>query len=349
MSRARDIYDTILKDREKAIDFYIKTKKSEDLFLDFKRSADDGKGEFLHNSDRKNLEKGISGFGNSEGGVIVWGVSTHSTEKGIDVAQSKYPIQNPEAFTSKIESCISGCTIPPHSNVVNSCIKTTDTSGYVVTLIQKSNDAPHQCHDGRYYIRAGSSFSPAPHSVLSGMFGRRPQPNVFHNFYYAPITIEYPNIEFSLGITIANGGPGIAYDSFMHLTYSSVPTGITLFTRPQNLENMNVINAYGVHFSSISKADQKIPPKSYIPCFLLDFTISEPLDKDIIIEGVCGCRESNNFIFTIHSTKNNMEKHYQHIIKMHNSGKLDKKTKLNFVGEFLNLEEQAKKYKNFNM
>jgi hypothetical protein len=55
-----------------AIDDLIAAQASEELFLDFKRSADDGKGRALHSSDRNNLAKAISGFGNSGGGVVLW-------------------------------------------------------------------------------------------------------------------------------------------------------------------------------------------------------------------------------------------------------------------------------------
>ena len=74
MGRAEDIFERIQQNGETAIDEFIITRKSEELFLDFKRSADNGAGRVLHSIDRDNFAKAISGFGNSEGGVIVWGV-----------------------------------------------------------------------------------------------------------------------------------------------------------------------------------------------------------------------------------------------------------------------------------
>jgi len=68
MGRAEDIFDRIVEQGEAAIDEFIQTRASEELFLDFKRSADHGHGTALHQNDRANFERAVSGFGNSEGG-----------------------------------------------------------------------------------------------------------------------------------------------------------------------------------------------------------------------------------------------------------------------------------------
>ena len=75
MERAEDIFNDIVERGMDAIEDFILTRKSEELFLDFKRSANDGDQDTLDSGDWKNISKAISGFGNSEGGVIVWGVS----------------------------------------------------------------------------------------------------------------------------------------------------------------------------------------------------------------------------------------------------------------------------------
>ncbi|MBR6408801.1 MAG: putative DNA binding domain-containing protein, partial [Alphaproteobacteria bacterium] len=75
MSRAEDIFQKLIYFGEDALDEFILNMQSEELFLDFKQAVSTGKNNnTLHKDDRKNLAKAISGFGNSEGGVIVWGV-----------------------------------------------------------------------------------------------------------------------------------------------------------------------------------------------------------------------------------------------------------------------------------
>lgn len=120
MGRAEDLFEKIKREGELAIDEFILTRKSEELFLDFKRSADEGAGKVLHDNDRDNLSKAISGFGNSEGGVIVWGVyCTKDKLDPADIPRTKHPIKDVKRFVSFLESAISSCTIPPHSKVQN--------------------------------------------------------------------------------------------------------------------------------------------------------------------------------------------------------------------------------------
>ena len=75
MSRAEDIFEKLIYFGEDAIDEFIMSRQTEELFLDFKQAVSDGKSmRSLHPNDRRNLGKAISAFGNSEGGVLVWGV-----------------------------------------------------------------------------------------------------------------------------------------------------------------------------------------------------------------------------------------------------------------------------------
>jgi hypothetical protein len=77
MDRAEEIFNRINEKGEAAIDDFILTRASEELFLAFKRSSDNGAGRILSQTDRNNLAKAVSGFGNSEGGVIVWGIDCY--------------------------------------------------------------------------------------------------------------------------------------------------------------------------------------------------------------------------------------------------------------------------------
>jgi hypothetical protein len=92
MGRAEDLFERISVGGEAAIDQMIGDRQSEELFLDFKRSADHGAGTRLHVNDRNNLAKAISGFGNSEGGVIVWGVDCRDIAGTGDVARAKHAL-----------------------------------------------------------------------------------------------------------------------------------------------------------------------------------------------------------------------------------------------------------------
>jgi hypothetical protein len=183
--RAEDLFAELTSDGEAAIDRFISERRSEELFIDYKKSADDGTGTKLHRADRGNLAKAVSGFGNSEGGLVVWGVTCQQDPVLGDVPTGKVSISNPKRFVSWLEGAMSGCTLPPHSLVRHHAIEELSGSrGYAVTLVPKSTLAPHQCiiepYRYRYYLRAGSNFEHVPHGVLAGMFWRQPVPSVFH-------------------------------------------------------------------------------------------------------------------------------------------------------------------------
>ena len=99
MSRAEDIFQKLIYFGEDAIDEFILERQTEELFLDFKQVISTGKNaNTLHKDDRKNLAKCISGFGNSEGGVVVWGVEcSRDTDIG-DVAKAKVKVKNELLF-----------------------------------------------------------------------------------------------------------------------------------------------------------------------------------------------------------------------------------------------------------
>jgi len=75
MSRADDLFQRLLNGQLNRVAEMIGSEETKELFLDYKRSADDGGGRSLHNSDRANLSKAVCGFGNSEGGVVLWGLT----------------------------------------------------------------------------------------------------------------------------------------------------------------------------------------------------------------------------------------------------------------------------------
>lgn len=145
MGRSEDLFRRLGDRGEEAINELIMDRQSEELFLDFKQSADKGEGQRLHDDDRRNLAKAISGFGNSEGGVIVWGVDCRSDPNIGDVPRCKMPIADPKRFKSWLEGAVSGCTVPPHPIVQHHAIESSSGRGFVTTYIAKSYYAPHQC------------------------------------------------------------------------------------------------------------------------------------------------------------------------------------------------------------
>jgi hypothetical protein len=234
MGRAEDLFERLLSEGEAAVDRMIAERASEELFLDFKRSADDGGSDRLHQNDRVNLAKVISGFGNSEGGVVLWGVDARAAPGTGDVAQVKRPLADTPRFVSLLEGAVSGSTVPAHAGVRSGAIlRPRDGTGFAVTLVPKSSRAPHQSiAHVQFFMRAGSDFVPVPYAVLQGMFGRRPQADIFHMWSARDLRIhgQHPEqfIGVRIGVLLATHGPGIVRDLFVTAEFGCPATFSTL-------------------------------------------------------------------------------------------------------------------------
>ena len=262
------------------------------------------------------MAKAISGFGNSEGGVVIWGLDCAKDLDGADAVKAKYLILDVKKLASWIEGAVSGCTIPPHSGVVNHPVHTDETEqGFVVTYIPKSENVPHQViGENRYYIRAGSSFATTPHQVLAGMFGRRPQPRIVQKFEARQATIEGDKIQCALGFIIRNGGPVIAKDLFVSCAVlsSSGPNCQVVF-RPC-LEYFTGFQSYGFSFSITSNEDLKLPPYGVLPAAHLVFAFRPPFQKELSVRGVFGCDKIPPYHFSFQREQTLIEAMYNKVM-----------------------------------
>ena len=339
-NRAKDLFERIVHEGIDAIHAFIETRKSEELFLDFKRSSDNGSGTKLSANDRNNLSKAISGFGNSEGGVIVWGMDCSDLGDGSDVASAEVPIVNPTRFCSWLENAVSGCTIPPHSGVENHSIQKTDSDGFVITYIPKSIHSPHQMlPKQQYYIRAGSSFVPTPHDVLAGMFGKRPQPHVFHNYLLSMAEVEGEALKVSVGIAARNEGPGIASDVYVtSMIYESPNDTSEIRFEPTDNTNWTGIWAFERKISLISNSNYRLPPGVEVQPLVIHISLVPPFDGDLKIGGTVGSSRSPIFSFQIGNSRENIERLYNEYMVKHNDGTLTKEDRHSYPQMILNPE-----------
>ncbi len=325
MDRCREIFERIIAGGKQAIEDFIADRKAEELFLDFKRSSDNGAASRLSDIDRKNLAKAISGFGNSEGGVVVWGVDCSRDVDGADVAKAKFPIENPKRFASLLQGVISSCTVPPHSGVENKLIEAEPGLGFVITLIPKSDFAPHQMLPNKqYYIRAGSDFLPTPHDVLAGMFGRRPQPHVFHQFVQEVPVLQGDDLEMIWGLFIHNKGPGIASDIYALCEVHSKP-GPNCNIR-FNITERSIWTGgfeFGNRISLISVPGYRLPPGANTPSFAVNFSLKPPFQKNLKISGHVGSTETRSYFFTIENDVEVIREQYDIYKKKFHEGTLD--------------------------
>lgn len=301
----------------------------------------------MHNNDRKNLAKAISGFGNSEGGVIVWGVDCSQDEEYADVAHTKFPLTKAKRFLSWLESTISGCTIPPHTMVQNHpIIINNKEDGFVVTYIPKSNNVPHQVvGEYRYYIRAGSSFVPTPHDVLAGMFGRRPNPYVYHKFKITPIEFTGDDLIIQIGILMHNGGVVIASNLYMMGLQISLPGDNCKLSYISSDFNIWASYRFGPQVGAISKIDFRLAPTAYTEPFGLQFKIGPPFSNKLEVDFICGCEGAPPIRFKIENESNKIEGIYNILLEKYSEDTLSEEEGYELVNKLLGISQDEVKQK----
>ena len=226
MGRAEDLFQSLIDVGESMIRQLVEQRASEELFLDFKRAATQAQHTRLQLDDRENHAKSLSGFGNTAGGVIVWGVDCRNLRDSGDVARALHPIPFVDRFRSWLEADVSGATLPSHVGVRHGvCHRDANGAGYVATLVPAADHGPLQVPtQWRYYMRAGSSFTAIPHAMLAAMFGRRPTPQFAVNVSVAyPLNLQGERAGTAAHITVRNDGLGIARDLFLSVRVVTSP------------------------------------------------------------------------------------------------------------------------------
>lgn len=334
MSRAEDIFQKLIYFGEDAIDEFIINQQTEELFLDFKQAVSIGKNyTTLHRDDRKNLAKAISGFGNSEGGVIIWGVECSRDLEIGDVAKSKVKVKNVHRFLSWLENAISGCTIPSHNKVRNHIICCDENGdGFLATYIPKCDIAPLMTTGNNIiYIRSGSNNVPAPYAVIAGMFGRRPQPNIDllvgnrklevlqnadEDILY-PKSIDNPPAEYvklSFALQASNSSNVIARE--LYLSCNTIETG-SEYNRVRflNYNQMDAISGIEGQLNLITRPELRLPPRGIIRFCNVELILSPYIEDDFRLEGVIGADHAAPRDFRIEIPKNKLRSYVAKAIR----------------------------------
>lgn len=159
------------------INSYLTSQQEEHLHLDFKIL---NKPDLSHADDKKNLAKASSGFANSNGGLIVWGIDARKNLQGIDCASGTQEIEPLTLLVARLNELTSRATDPPVDGVRHKSIVSSGNRGFAVTLVPESESGPHMAKLGedRYYKRSGDTFYKMEHFDLEDMFGRRKKPKL---------------------------------------------------------------------------------------------------------------------------------------------------------------------------
>lgn len=128
------------------------------------------------------LGRAVSGFANTAGGVVLYGMSTtrHTASK-LDVLTDIEPIGNVASFEQQLQRYVVTVATPPALGSRTKILKARkrDTRGLVVLHVPKTLGDPVQStEDNRFYFRSGDAFTVAPYAMIKRLFSATDSPDL---------------------------------------------------------------------------------------------------------------------------------------------------------------------------
>lgn len=217
MSEALKLFDELKNQQVALLQQWLVDGQEENLWLDFKRlPGDTGP---LARNERTILSTALSGFSNSDGGIIVWGADCRrgTGANAPDVLQSLNPFSLLDQTYNQLNR-ISHQFLSPGMNGIEH-LKIDDGTGsdrgFVCTYVPRWDGEPQMAIGPNvhgYFCRINDSFREMEHYQIADRFYRRPQAKLEvhlgiqgyegqkHNFEKVRFTFSISNI--GLGIAL---------------------------------------------------------------------------------------------------------------------------------------------------
>lgn len=306
MGRAEELFARLQRDGKAAVDELIEGAEAETTFLDFKGSRGTVQPRKLHDDAFKALAKGISGFGNTSGGLLLWGVDCRRNEQGGEVATDA-PLPNALEFRTMIDGAVSRATYPAHPGVQSLFVPADDpaeSSGYVAVLVPQASAGPLRSLGSNYYhIRAGTDFPPAPHEILAGMFGRGPRPSVDLNLIGNPVELNrHGDLVLKVDFVAVNFGMVLADRPYLSIWYNDLPRRC-LNVAVGNSDDYVLRHGALPGVSLVGKPGVSVAPGA--PEHMCDLMLAVPngIGKDVVLDCVLGAEGAAPRRFQLRATE----------------------------------------------
>lgn len=128
--------------------------------------------------DERNFAKALSGFANTAGGVLLFGVRARKRDD-VDLIESIAPITGLKVFESRLRELESRVVERSVPGVKYRAIRTSRDAGLLAILIPESPWLPHRSRkDRHFYIRSGGAFTPLDLNLVEDLFFRRQRPKL---------------------------------------------------------------------------------------------------------------------------------------------------------------------------
>ncbi|MGA2384578.1 MAG: ATP-binding protein [Gemmatimonadales bacterium] len=266
------------------VESLVTSRREETLHLDFKRKSNP-RNPGMDRPDRENLSAALSGFANSDGGLLVWGIDAHKVD-GIDRVQGIVPIEQLARFTSELKTVTPDMASGPLPDVEHLPILAPGKAdeGIVVTVVPRSDMTPHMATGPemhRYYRRTVDRFQHMEHHEVADMFGRRPQPDLRLEIPWEMHFVGATEAHILVHFMVSNRGRGIA--RFPCLTIGHPPKSWPFFRVSGSGEvggPFQTANApHGWHLRYQGLSDGVIYPRDEFKVATIEFAIGDLRQK----------------------------------------------------------------------
>lgn len=136
----------------------------------------------LTKDQKSQLAEALSGFSNTAGGVIIYGMSTTAhNHSGLDIITQIEPIGDIKKFEQAVKLAIPTLTTPSIQTFQTRIIKekTSDTKGVLVVYVPlTAHDPVQSVQDNRFYYRTGDEFKAAPYELIKRLFAAVDSPDL---------------------------------------------------------------------------------------------------------------------------------------------------------------------------
>ena len=279
------------------IDSLITNEVEENIHLDYKAAG------ALDKDDKKRIEitKDISAFANSDGGIIVYGVSEedHKPKEISPIDGRIYTKEWLENIIQLIQPRIEDLRIYP--------IRVDDIGQSIyVVIIPRSGNAPHMARDKRYYKRFNFKSEPMEDYEVKDLYNRTSIPKldiVSCSFYKLKETNN--EIVYNLIAGIANCGTQVC-DSYKLCFYINTGFYCNITYEPLRVKNsFTIIERNRYKLSSPSQ--EPIYPHEQLSMGYFQLTVkkenNEAFLKDLVIDMILFYAGGNKDIAFIPSTE----------------------------------------------
>lgn len=223
-SRAHQLFRQIVDaaDPAQVLSDTVSSQRTETEFLEFKGGRvqkDQTKAKGL-------WSQALSGFANTEGGVLIWGIRAARIEhpddpsRKIDAANDLDLVSTPATFAQLLKDVqLEACVEPVQGvDIVDIDAGEGDGSGFVVCLIPEGDHKPYRAGIDpakQYYQRIGDNFVVIPHSLLRSLFYPRFAPLLCICMWptYAPTNEPVERLQFFA--RIENHGSASAKEAYV--------------------------------------------------------------------------------------------------------------------------------------